>query len=87
MTGGPAKVPVSPSRHPLRGRGPNKRGLQCRAKVTRLTSSQPLEAQPWQRFSVAIAARAGHQQQERSSASPGTRYETSARITGLLIWP
>lgn len=43
---------------------------------------QPLEAQPWQRFSVQSPARAAHQQQERSSAVTGTRYETSARITG-----
>jgi len=43
---------------------------------------QPLEAQPWQRFSVQSPARAAHQHQERSSAVTGTRYETSARITG-----
>ncbi|WP_185465332.1 CsoS2 family carboxysome shell protein [Synechococcus sp. BSF8S] len=43
---------------------------------------QPLEAQPWQEFSVQSPARAAHQQRERSSAVTGTRYETSARITG-----
>ena len=43
---------------------------------------QPLETQPWQEFSVQSPARAAHQQRERSSAVTGTRYETSARITG-----
>ncbi len=43
---------------------------------------QPLEEQPWQRFSVQSPARAAHQQRERSNAVTGTRYETSARVTG-----
>ncbi len=43
---------------------------------------QPLDPQPWQEFSVQSPARAAHQQRERGSAVTGTRYETSARITG-----
>jgi hypothetical protein len=44
---------------------------------------QPLEPQAaWQAFSVQSPARSAHQQRERSSAVTGTRYETSARITG-----
>jgi len=43
---------------------------------------QPLETQPWQQFSVQSPARAAQQQSERSDAVTGTRYETSARITG-----
>ncbi|MCP9829394.1 carboxysome shell protein [Synechococcus sp. L2F] len=43
---------------------------------------QPLDTQPWQQFSVQSPARAAHQQRERSHAVTGTRYETSARITG-----
>ncbi|MCP9771764.1 CsoS2 family carboxysome shell protein [Synechococcus sp. Tobar12-5m-g] len=43
---------------------------------------QPLEPQPWQQFSVQSPARAAQQQPERSGAVTGTRYETSARITG-----
>lgn len=44
---------------------------------------QPLEHQAaWQAFSVQSPARSAQQQRERSSAVTGTRYETSARITG-----
>jgi hypothetical protein len=43
---------------------------------------QPLEAQPWQDFSVQSPARAAQQQRERGAGVTGTRYETSAKITG-----
>jgi hypothetical protein len=43
---------------------------------------QPLEAQPWQQFSVQSPARAAQQQRQRPDGVTGTRYETSTRITG-----
>ncbi len=43
---------------------------------------QPLDTQPWQQFSVQSPARAAHQQRERGGGVTGTRYETSAKITG-----
>ncbi|MCT0229779.1 CsoS2 family carboxysome shell protein [Synechococcus sp. CS-1324] len=43
---------------------------------------QSLDLQPWQQFSVQSPARAAQQQPERHGAVTGTRYETSARITG-----
>ncbi|MCP9849273.1 CsoS2 family carboxysome shell protein [Cyanobium sp. Morenito 9A2] len=44
---------------------------------------QPLEAESsWQRFSVQSPAQVAQQTQKRSGAVTGTRYETSAKITG-----
>ncbi|MCP9915515.1 CsoS2 family carboxysome shell protein [Cyanobium sp. ATX 6F1] len=60
----------------------------CGTAAAALAAQEPDFPQPldtpaaWQRFSVQSPAQAAHHNQQRSSSVTGTRYETSAKITG-----